>query len=62
MRALALAVAAAETHRAMKQISILEVNGQYFDILEPLFGKPFAEMKRRGLTPESFGREHGVSR
>jgi hypothetical protein len=52
VRALALAVAAAETHRAMKRIPTLEVNSQYFDILEPLFGKPFAEMKRHGLNPQ----------
>lgn len=52
VRALALAVAAAETHRAMKQIRILEVNRQYFDILDPIFSKPFAEMKRHGLNPQ----------
>ena len=52
VRALALAVAAAETHRAMKRIPITEVNSQYFAILEPVFGKPFAEMKRHGLNPQ----------
>ena len=52
VRALALAVAAAESHKAMMRISILEVNSEYFDILEPLFGKPFTEMKRHGLNPQ----------
>jgi hypothetical protein len=52
VRALALAVAAAETHRAMKQIPLLEVNREYFGILDPIFGKPFAEMKRHGLNPQ----------
>jgi hypothetical protein len=34
----------------MKQTPILEVNRQYFDILAPIFSRPFAEMKRHGLN------------
>ena len=58
VRALALAVAAAETHRAMKQISLSEVNRQYFDIREPLFGTAFAEMKRHRLNPQSVAEDN----
>jgi len=52
VRALGLAVAAAESQKAKMRISILEVNSQYFGILEPLFRKSFTEMKRHGLNPQ----------
>lgn len=53
VRASALAIAAMRAHREMKQISLLEVQSKYFELLDHFFGHPFAEMKRHGVSPQA---------
>lgn len=56
VRAAARASAGADAYRAMKQISLQEVQTRYFEILDDNFGSIFSEMKRRGLDPQQLAR------
>jgi len=56
VRAAARASAGADVYRAMKQISLQEVQTRYFEILDNNFGSIFSEMKRRGLDPQQLAR------
>lgn len=57
VRAMALAAAAARTQRAMKQISLRDVQSEYFDLLDRFFATPFAEMKRHQLDPQTVSQD-----
>ena len=53
VRAMASAVAAMHHHQsAMEQISLRQVQEEYFRALDSMFGDVFAEMMKIGLTPE----------
>jgi len=57
VKAAAYAAAAATARRAMKQISLRDVQARYFDILDQFFGKTFSDMKKYGMTPAQVGRK-----
>jgi hypothetical protein len=52
VRACALAAAASKPRREMEQMSLRDVQGKYFDMLDDMFGKLFSEMKRHDLNPQ----------
>jgi hypothetical protein len=51
VRALAMGIAYGRFRREAKKIPLMESQIKYFEILDKFYGKPFAEMKKHGLSP-----------
>jgi hypothetical protein len=56
VRALAGVVDFVNYRDQLKQISIRDIQGQYFSLLEEIFGNPFREMQRHNLSPSQIAR------
>jgi hypothetical protein len=51
VRALALTVHFKQLREDLKRIPLRESQAEYFEILDQFFGKPYAQMKKHGVTP-----------
>lgn len=56
VRALANAVTFFKHQEELKKIPLLDIQREYFEILETFFGTPFAEMKKHKLTPHQIAK------